>query len=142
MTNASTTAETEHVEVAPRFPALDTVRAIGALAVLTTHTAFQTGSYLGSGTWGSFLARHDVGVAIFFVLSAFLLARPHLARAASTRPAPDLRSYARKRVLRIAPASLVTVALALTFFPGNADESTWRRISSWTYSRARSTRPW
>lgn len=125
-----TVPASEHVELSPRFPALDTVRAIGALAVLTTHTAFQTGSYLGSGTWGSFLARLDVGVAIFFVLSAFLLARPHLARAATARPAPDLRSYARKRVLRIAPASLVTVALALTFFPGNADESTWRRISS------------
>ena len=122
--------DTGHVELAPRFPALDTVRAIGALAVLTTHTAFQTGSYLGSGTWGSFLARLDVGVAIFFVLSAFLLARPHLARAAAARPAPDLRSYARKRVLRIAPASLVTVVLALSLFPGNADEGTWRRISS------------
>ena len=79
------------VEVAPEFPVLDTARAIGALAVLTTHPAFQTGNYLGSGVWGTFLARLDVGVAIFFVLSAFLLARPHLARAAADRPAPDLR---------------------------------------------------
>ena len=45
-------------------------------------------------------------------------------------PRPDLGPYARKRVLRIAPASLVTVVLALSLFPGNADEGTWRRISS------------
>jgi len=117
-----TTDSAAQVEIAHEFPALDTVRAIGAIAVLTTHAAFQTGSYLGSGAWGTFLARLDVGVAIFFVLSAFLLARPHLARAATRRPAPDLGSYGRKRVLRIAPAYLVTAVLALSVFPRNADE--------------------
>ena len=118
------------VEVAPEFPVLDTARAIGALAVLTTHTAFQTGNYLGSGVWGTFLARLDVGVAIFFVLSAFLLARPHLARAAADRPAPDLRSYGVKRVLRIAPAYVVTAVLALVLFPKNAAEGVWQWLSS------------
>ncbi|MET0523799.1 MAG: acyltransferase [Nocardioides sp.] len=118
------------VDVAPEFPALDTVRALGALAVLTTHAAFQTGSYLGRGTWGTFLARLDVGVSIFFVLSAFLLARPHLARAVTGHPTPDVRSYAFKRVLRIAPAYVVTVVLALSLFPGNAKEGVWRWASS------------
>jgi peptidoglycan/LPS O-acetylase OafA/YrhL len=117
-----TTNSASRVEVAHEFPALDTVRAIGAIAVLTTHAAFQTGSYLGSGAWGTFLARLDVGVAIFFVLSAFLLARPHLARAAIARPAPDLGPYARKRVLRIAPAYVVTAVLALSLFARNAGE--------------------
>jgi peptidoglycan/LPS O-acetylase OafA/YrhL len=109
---------------------LDTVRAIGAVAVLTTHTAFQTGNYLGSGVWGTFLARLDVGVAIFFVLSAFLLARPHIARAAVAQPGPDLGSYAVKRVLRIAPAYVVTVVLALSLFPKNAVEGLWQWLSS------------
>ena len=54
-----TTGPAAQVEVAHEFPALDTVRAIGAIAVLTTHAAFQTGSYLGSGAWGTFLARLD-----------------------------------------------------------------------------------
>lgn len=117
-------------DVSPQFPALDTVRAMGASAVLTTHTAFQTGSYLGSGAWGTFLARLDVGVAIFFVLSAFLLARPHVARAAAERPAPDLGAYGVKRVLRIAPAYVVTAVLALTLFPKNAAEGLWQWISS------------
>lgn len=123
---------TGRVAVSPVFPALDTVRAIGALAVLTTHTAFQTGDYLRTGAWGTFLARLDVGVAIFFVLSAFLLARPHLARAASGAPSPDLRSYASKRVLRIAPAYVVTAVLALILFPANADAGLRQWLSTLT----------
>jgi peptidoglycan/LPS O-acetylase OafA/YrhL len=130
MTTTSDDATTSPPALAPQFPALDTVRAMGALAVLTTHTAFQTGSYLGSGAWGTFLARLDVGVAIFFVLSAFLLARPHLARAAAERPAPDLGQYAVKRVLRIAPAYVVTAVLALSLFPKNAAEGFWQWVSS------------
>lgn len=122
--------ELPQVDVAPEFPVLDTVRAIGALAVLTTHTSFQTGSYLGSGAWGTFLARLDVGVAIFFVLSAFLLARPHLARATTGDPAPDVRAYAVKRVVRIAPAYVVTVVLALSLFPGNAEDGAREWVSS------------
>jgi peptidoglycan/LPS O-acetylase OafA/YrhL len=126
----TTSTRAAAVDVAPEFPALDTVRAIGALAVLTTHTAFQTGDYLGKGAWGTFLARLDVGVAIFFVLSAFLLARPHLARAVAAVPAPDLASYGRKRVLRIAPAYWVTAVLALTLFPANQDAGARQWVST------------
>jgi peptidoglycan/LPS O-acetylase OafA/YrhL len=118
------------VDVAPQFPALDAVRAIGALAVLTTHVAFQTGEYLRNGVWGTFLARLDVGVAVFFVLSAFLLARPHLARAASRVPAPDLRRYAEKRVVRIAPAYWVTATVALLLFPANASAGVGQWLST------------
>ncbi len=90
---------------APQFPVLDTLRAVGALAVLTTHTAFQTGEYLGNGVGGMLLARLDVGVAIFFVLSGFLLSRPYLARRALGLPAPALGTYYEKRVLRIFPCT-------------------------------------
>ncbi len=48
--------------------------------VLTTHVAFWTGNY-GFDVWGTFLARLDAGVALFFVLSGFLLSRPYLLRA-------------------------------------------------------------
>ena len=106
------------------------MRAIGALAVLTTHVAFQTGDYLRHGTWGVFLARLDVGVAVFFVLSAFLLARPHLARGASEAPPPGLSTYAAKRVVRIAPAYWVTAVLALTLFPANQDASVRQWMST------------
>lgn len=109
------------------FPVLDTLRAVGALAVLTTHTAFQSGEYLNHGVWGTFLARLDVGVAIFFVLSGFLLGRPWLARAAAGGSHPSTRRYYEKRVLRIYPVYVVTVIIALVWIPENDDAGlgTW-----------------
>ncbi len=112
---------------AHEFPVLDTLRAIGALAVLTTHTAFQAGAYLDNGVWGTLLARLDVGVAIFFVLSGFLLARPWLARAAVGSPPPSRRRYYEKRLLRIYPVYVVTAVIALVLVPENdgAGLRTW-----------------
>ena len=74
--------------MAPEFPVLDTLRAVGALAVLTTHAAFWSGDYTQHGVWGTLLARLDVGVAIFFVLSGFLLvaALPRPGRGRPARP--------------------------------------------------------
>ena len=117
------------VQLAPLFPMLDTLRAVGALAVLTTHTAFQSGDYLGHGYLGTLLSRLDIGVAIFFVLSGFLLSRPYLARAALRRPPQPLGRYALKRVLRIYPVYAVTVVLALLLIPENDGASTgdWLR---------------
>jgi peptidoglycan/LPS O-acetylase OafA/YrhL len=99
------------------IPALDTLRAVGALAVVTTHVAFQTGS-TGSGLGGTVLARLDVGVAVFFVLSGFLLSRDFLARNRFNRSV--LRAYAIKRFARIYPVYVVTVVLAMTLVDGNS----------------------
>jgi peptidoglycan/LPS O-acetylase OafA/YrhL len=107
------------VDQAPRFPVLDTVRAVGALAVLTTHTAFQSGDYVRHGMWGTLLSRLDIGVAVFLVLSGFLLSRPHLARAAAGLQHPPTGRYYWKRLLRIYPVYLVTVVIALGVIPEN-----------------------
>ena len=122
------------VEVAPLFPVLDSLRAVGALAVLTTHVAFQSGAYVRNGTWGNLLSRLDVGVAIFFVLSGFLLSRPHFARRMVDAPPPSTGRYYWKRVLRIYPVYAVTVVLALTLIPENrpASAAQWVRSLSLT----------
>lgn len=96
---------------------------MGSLAVLTTHVAFQSGAYVRDGTWGAILSRLDVGVAIFFVLSGFLLGRPYLARRAAQLPHPGTGRYYWKRFLRIYPVYVVTVVLALTLIPENDDLS-------------------
>jgi peptidoglycan/LPS O-acetylase OafA/YrhL len=104
----------------PHFPVLDTLRAVGALAVLTTHTAFQSGSYTRHGIYGALLSRLDVGVAIFFVLSGFLLARPYFARAAVGARPPGAGRYYWKRFLRIYPVYAISAALALALVPENS----------------------
>lgn len=107
--------------LAPQFPVLDALRALGALAVLTTHVAFYSGDAYRHGTWGDLLSRLDVGVAIFFVLSGFLLARPWLARAAVGRDRPAAGHYLWKRMLRIAPVYLLAVVLAMVLLRSNHD---------------------
>ncbi|NYG57914.1 peptidoglycan/LPS O-acetylase OafA/YrhL [Nocardioides daedukensis] len=99
---------------------------MGALMVLTTHTAFQAGDYLRHGYLGTLLARLDVGVAIFFVLSGFLLSRPWIARAAIGAPRPQASRYYERRLLRIYPVYMMSVAAALLLIPGN-DHSGFRQ---------------
>ncbi|HSJ20456.1 MAG TPA: acyltransferase [Nocardioidaceae bacterium] len=113
------------------FPVLDTMRALAATAVLVTHVAFQTGQY-SEGLWGTALARLDIGVAVFFVLSGFLLTRPYLLAARKSRPAPSLRRYLRRRSLRIMPVYVVTVCAALLLLPDNRGASAGEWIRNLT----------
>jgi peptidoglycan/LPS O-acetylase OafA/YrhL len=100
------------------FPTLTAARGVGAIMVVGTHAAYNTGQIL-RGWSGGPLARLDFGVAIFFVLSGFLLSRPtFLALAAGTRRPPVLH-YFWKRALRVLPLYWLVVAVALLFDPAN-----------------------
>jgi peptidoglycan/LPS O-acetylase OafA/YrhL len=94
-----------------RFPALDGLRAAGALAVLTTHVGFQSGAAL-EGPFAGVLARLDAGVAVFFVISGFLLYRPHARAWIEGTDRPATGRYLRNRALRILPALWIAVTLA------------------------------
>lgn len=79
--------------------------------VLGTHAAFATGELVHS-RFAFVFARLEIGVAIFFALSGFLLFQPWVRAAAAGRPAPSVGTYARRRTRRIIPAYLITVLLA------------------------------
>jgi peptidoglycan/LPS O-acetylase OafA/YrhL len=106
-----------------RFPALDGLRAVGALAVLTTHVGFQTGDAL-NGPFAGILSRLDAGVAIFFAISGFLLYRPYAVAWFEHTDPPLTLPYLRNRALRILPALWVAVLLAVLLVP-HGDAVTW-----------------
>jgi peptidoglycan/LPS O-acetylase OafA/YrhL len=100
----------------PRFPLVDGLRALAALAVVVTHTAFVSG-FNGAGLAGQITARLDVGVTLFFVISGFLLYRPFVAARMEGRPLPGVLRYGRRRALRIAPAYWLALTV-LALWPG------------------------
>ncbi len=105
---------------------LSGLRAVAALMVVMTHVGFHTG-FVRSGWLAAAVARLDLGVCLFFLLSGFLLYRPW-ARAAMTGGAgPSVRGYALKRFARVYPAYLVLVVVVLGLYPPNtpAAPSTW-----------------
>jgi peptidoglycan/LPS O-acetylase OafA/YrhL len=101
---------------AVRFPLVDALRAIAALAVLGTHVAFFGGAYEGHTALGPYAQRLDVGVTVFFLISGFLLYRPFLLARVDGGPTPAAGAYAWRRFLRIVPAywlALTVTVLAL-----------------------------
>src|SRR5947209_17182952 len=101
----------------PRFPLFDGLRAVAALSVLVYHAGYFSRANEGDGGLSPYLARLNVGVAIFFVISGFLLYRPLLAARMGVGPPVRLRDYARRRFLRIVPAYWVALSL-LAVYPG------------------------
>jgi peptidoglycan/LPS O-acetylase OafA/YrhL len=99
-----------------RFGGLDGLRAIGALAVVGTHVGFDSGDAL-RGPFSGPLSRLDAGVAIFFVISGFLLYRPHLVAMTEARPRPATGNYLWHRALRILPPLWIATALAAFLLP-------------------------
>src|SRR5688572_16339952 len=85
-----------------RYGAVEGLRAAAALLVVLTHVAYWTG-YVNAGFLGGLASRGDLGVAVFFVLSGFLLSRPWLEAAFRGDPAPDARRYAVHRAARLLP---------------------------------------
>lgn len=102
----------------PRFPLSDGVRGIAAVAVVVVHSWLFAGRFGdGTGLANRLVVRLDSMVAIFFLLSAFLLYRPMIAYRAGGPSAPRARDFARRRFLRIYPAYWVALT-CLAILPG------------------------
>jgi peptidoglycan/LPS O-acetylase OafA/YrhL len=89
----------------PRLAALDGLRGLAVLAVLVFHAESLSGSPLRLP--GGFL-----GVSVFFTISGFVIGRLVLDEQQRTDHV-DLGAFAMRRVARLAPAALATVALVV-----------------------------
>lgn len=99
----------------PRFPLVDSVRAIAALMVFAYHATFAGGLF-EEGVFSGWKGQLGIGVSIFFIVSGFLLYRPFASARYDGAPMPPLVPYAVRRALRIVPAywlALPLVALML-----------------------------
>lgn len=94
------------------FALLDGARAIAAVAVVGVHVSFATGATFTS-PFGAQLARLDVGVAVFFVLSGFLLYRPFVAARLDGTEPPATGRFLKRRFVRIFPAYWLTLTVVL-----------------------------
>jgi peptidoglycan/LPS O-acetylase OafA/YrhL len=110
-----------------RFPLFDALRAIAALLVFAGHLVNEAnpGTHPDVLTAAVLVARE--GVAVFFLISGFLLYRPFVAARSSGRRI-GLIGYARRRVLRIVPAYWVALAVlsALGLIYGVGGSGAWR----------------
>jgi peptidoglycan/LPS O-acetylase OafA/YrhL len=102
-----------------RNDALDGLRAIAALGVLTFHVwLYRVGDPPApkrTSVEDHLLFQGNLGLICFFVLSGYLLYRT-FARASLTGRRADLGGYARRRVARIVPAYYVCVAGCLLLY--------------------------
>jgi peptidoglycan/LPS O-acetylase OafA/YrhL len=97
------------------------VRGVGMLLVFFTHLFLLADpapdNNMASYGWAASLLGHiDLGLAAFFALSGYLIARPFTRAYVLGARTPRLRSYVRNRVLRVVPAFYLFTVLVLLRF--------------------------
>lgn len=95
------------------FPLFDSLRAIAALSVFAYHTRLFASP---PEALQPYIARLDIGVTIFFLISGFLLYRPFARARLRREPALNIPAYAWRRGLRIVPAYWVALLLIGLWF--------------------------
>jgi peptidoglycan/LPS O-acetylase OafA/YrhL len=95
-----------------RFPLFDGLRAIAVITIVVLHAALLSGA-VDPSVGGRLLARLNVGVTIFFLVSGFLLYRPFIAHRNGGAAPPAILGYAKRRLLRILPAYWLVLTILL-----------------------------
>ena len=109
VTTATVTTPTER----RWFEGLDGIRFIAAFLVIVHHAGFSSGATFRWDLGGLMFTRMDIGVAIFFVLSGFLLYRPFVVSQFTASPPPATMPFWIRRVVRIFPAYWVAFLFLL-----------------------------
>ncbi len=100
-----------------RFPCFDGLRAIAAFSVFAFHSyrvfVREDGTFIPIGLQEYLDPLGRIGVAIFFVISGFLLFRPYSLAMLEGRPAPRLGGFWKRRFFRIFPAYWIALAVVV-----------------------------
>lgn len=105
-----------------RIRGVEGIRALAAFCLVVWHVYIYAtpGGAIGFGLWTDHgIAHLQLGLWVFFCLSAYLLYRPFAAAVLRGAPQPSARRYFRSRALRILPAYWVVLTL-VTFVAGVA----------------------
>ncbi len=86
-----------------RFDGFDGLRAIAAILVVLHHASLPS-ARMSVGHFAHQFTQLDIGVAIFFLISGFLLYRPFADRIMTGASEPSVRKYLLRRAARIFPA--------------------------------------
>jgi peptidoglycan/LPS O-acetylase OafA/YrhL len=125
---ATTTPDAVRVDrLAGRDRRLDGLRALAAIAVILTHVGDWSDAV--HGRYASWIQNLNVGVDVFFMISALLLYAPFVARHLDGRPHPSLGTYTVRRILRIYPAYWVALIVILPLSPIFGLRGTWQWVS-------------
>jgi peptidoglycan/LPS O-acetylase OafA/YrhL len=116
-----------------RLAVLEAYRAGAAGLVLLSHVGYFSGAGL-HGPWAGWLARGDAGVAVFFVLSGFVLMRQWVLPGRDTGSPPRTGPYLWRRAVRLLPAYLAAMAGVLVLVPSARTRpvADWARASTLT----------
>jgi peptidoglycan/LPS O-acetylase OafA/YrhL len=128
-------ADRAAAQASPRFYGIESLRGLAALAIVAQHAR---GSLLTTGRAGDFTAELAYGVSVFFVISGFVLYRPHVARRLLGREPVDAARFIRRRVARIVPAYFAVLAVAAVIVPGPG----WLGLGGWKYLAFGQTFTW
>lgn len=120
--------DTEAVVAPPpghrRFPLIDSLRGLAVLYVIVAHGVVFGGGAT-SHDWYRWLFAHNIGIAMFFVVSGFVIYRPFVAHRVLGAPHPGIVAYARRRFLRIVPptGSHLRSSRSIRALPGFSPET-------------------
>jgi peptidoglycan/LPS O-acetylase OafA/YrhL len=123
------TAGAPAAAAAPRFALFDSLRAIAALSVFAVHLPWVATLPAGN-VLRPYLLQLNTGVAIFFLISGFLLYRPFVAARVLGTTAPAAGPYALRRSLRIVPAYWVALPFAVLLVGPSGEAATATRVFS------------
>lgn len=112
-----------------RDHALDALRGMSAIAVLTLHALGVPGGSLIGLSAGFYNVLLEGGLAVFFVLSGYLISGPFVRALLDGTPMPSLGGYGLRRFMRIVPAYwvafFVTAQVIASVRPALQDNLGW-----------------